>query len=136
MDAFEEGQFSPHAAQLHRGFPWLRFEPELETEFREHYVRRQIVQSRIALAAGAALFALFALRDYYTMPPPVWHWTVALRMFLIVPAMLLILVASYIPMRGRTLERIGGGAVLVVMSATAAGVLISTHLGSALPYEA
>ena len=55
MDAFEEGAFSPHAAQLRRGFPWLRFEPELEHEFREYHVRRQIVQTRKKVGINALL---------------------------------------------------------------------------------
>ena len=136
MDAFEETAFSPHAAQWHRGFPWLRFVPELEREFREHHVRRQLVQTRIALVAGAVLFLLFALRDVYQLPPEVWHWTVALRVFVITPAIALMLAASYAPMPGRWLERIGAVAVVIVMTATGAAILVSARMGSALPYEA
>ena len=136
MDAFEEGQFSPHAAQLQRGFPWLSFEPGLEAEFREYHVRRQLPQTRIALVAGAILFMLFALRDYHALPPEVWHWTVALRVSVIVPALAVMLAASYAPIPGRWLERIGAAAVLVVMGATGAAVLVSEHMGAALPYEA
>jgi diguanylate cyclase (GGDEF)-like protein len=136
MDAFEEGQFSPHAAQLQRGFPWLRFEPGLEDEFREQHVRRQLVQTRIALLAGAGLFMLFALRDYYTMPPAAWHWTVGLRAFVIAPTLLLMLAVTYLPVSGRWIERGGVATVLVVMVATGAAILISELHGSALPYEA
>jgi diguanylate cyclase (GGDEF)-like protein len=136
MDAFEEAQFSPHAAQLQRGFPWLVFERELEAEFREYHVKRQLVQTRIALLAGAALFLLFALRDYHDLPPEIWHWTVALRAYVIVPALLLMLAASYAPLAGRWIERIGAATVLVVMGATGASVLISEYMGAALPYEA
>lgn len=136
MDAFEEGRFSPHAAQLQRGFPWLRFAPELEEEFREYHVRRQRVQIRIALAAGAALFLLFALRDYHSLPPEVWHWTVGLRVWVIVPALALMLAVSYAPIAGRWIERIGAVIVVVVMGATGASVLVSESMGAALPYEA
>ncbi len=136
MDAFEEGAFSPHAAQLHRGFPWLRFEPALEHEFREHHVRRQIVQTRIALVCGAILFLLFALRDVYFLPPEVWHWTVSLRCYVIVPAILLMLGVSYAPLPGRWIERIGAATVFVVMTATGAAVLTAAAKGSHLPYEA
>src|SRR5512134_3073078 len=107
MDAFAEDQFSPHSAQLHRGFPWLRFEPELEAEFREHHVRRQLVQTRIALLAGMALFILFALRDVEMLPPDVWHWTVALRVYVIEPAILVMLAVSFAPIPGRWIERVG-----------------------------
>jgi len=136
MDAFEESRFSPHAAQLQSGFPWLKFEAELESEFREHHVRRQLVQTRIALCAGAAIFALFALRDYHSMPPEVWRWTIALRLYVIVPAIALMLAMSYVAMPGRRLEKIGAVCVVIVMGATAAAILISARLGSPLPYEA
>jgi diguanylate cyclase (GGDEF)-like protein len=136
MDAFEESQFSPHAAQLQRGFPWLAFERELEAEYREYHVRRQLVQTRIALAAGAVLFLLFALRDYHELPPEVWHWTVALRAYVIVPALLAMLAWSYAPVAGKWIERVGAVTVLVVMGATGAAVLVSERMGAALPYEA
>ncbi len=136
MDAFAEDQFSPHSAQLHRGFPWLRFEPELEEEFREHHVRRQLVQTRIALLAGMGLFLLFAVRDYPLLPPEVWYWTVALRVYLIEPALLVMLAVSFAPLPARWIERSGAAIVVVVMGATAASLLISARMGSPLPYEA
>jgi len=136
MDAFAEDQFSPHSAQLHRGFPWLRFGPELEEEFREHHVRRQLVQTRIALLAGMALFMLFALRDYELLPEAVWHYTVALRAYVIEPALLLMLLVSFAPIPARWIERSGAVIVVVVMGATGACVLISAYMGSPLPYEA
>ncbi|MGH8029517.1 MAG: diguanylate cyclase domain-containing protein [Arenimonas sp.] len=136
MNAFEEGQFSPHAAQLHRGFPWLRFEPELEGEFREYHVRRQLVQTRIALLAGAILFALFGLRDYRILPQEIWHLTLAVRLYVIVPVMLLLVVMTYVPMPGRRLEELGTAGVIGVMGASASVILISAEMGSPLPYEA
>ena len=136
MDAFAEDQFSPHSAQLHRGFPWLRFEPELEEEFREHHVRRQLVQTRISLVAGMALFLLFALRDVELLPPEVWHLTVAVRVYVIEPAMLLMLAISFAPIPGRWIERSGAAIVVVVMGGTAAALLISARMGAPLPYEA
>jgi len=136
MDAFAEDQFSPHSAQLHRGFPWLRFEPGLEEEFREHHVRRQLVQTRIALLSGIGLFLLFALRDVGLLPPEVWHWTVALRVYVVVPAILVMLAVSFAPVPGRWIERVGAVTVVVVMCGTAASLLISAQMGAPLPYEA
>ena len=136
MDAFAEDQFSPHSAQLHRGFPWLRFEPELEEEFREHHVRRQLVQTRISLLVGMALFLLFALRDVELLPPEVWHLTVAVRLCVIEPALLLMLAVSFAPIPGRWIERSGAAVVAVVMGGTAASLLISARMGAPLPYEA
>jgi diguanylate cyclase (GGDEF)-like protein len=46
---------SPHAEQLRRGFPWLRFEPILEEEFRERFRSESLPQIRRALWI-AALF--------------------------------------------------------------------------------
>jgi diguanylate cyclase (GGDEF)-like protein len=82
------------------------------------------------------LFLLFALRDYNSLPPEVWHWTVALRACVIVPAIALMLAVSYAPVAGRWIERAGAAAVVVVMGGTGASVLISAHMGSPLPYEA
>ena len=41
-----EAQNSPHAAQLRRGFPWLRFEPGLEQEFMEDYIQKYVPRNR------------------------------------------------------------------------------------------
>jgi diguanylate cyclase (GGDEF)-like protein len=54
----------------------------------------------------------------------------------IVPAIAVMLAVSYAPVAGRWIERVGAVVVVIVMSGTAAALLISAHMGSPLPYEA
>lgn len=135
IDGPDEMRHCPHAAQLRRGFRWLRFEPGLERQFRDFFQERYLVRTRVAVGAGAALIALFALRDYRALPDDVWPWTVGLRVFLIVPAMMMVYAATYIPALRRSLEWITVAGVSVAMGGLGAAIIVSAMMGSPLPYE-
>lgn len=135
VDGPDEIRHCPHAAQLRRGFRWLRFEPELERQFREFFQQRYLIRTRVAIGAAALLFALFALRDHRSLPDDVWPWTVGLRVWLILPALLFIFVATYVGALRRHLEWLSAAGVTVAMGGLAAAILISTRMGAPLPYE-
>jgi diguanylate cyclase (GGDEF)-like protein len=130
-----EGRFSAHAAQLRAGFRWLRFAPELEREFQRFIHARYLIRTRIALVGGAVLLGAFALRDMRLLPEAVWHVTVALRLLVMVPAVLLVLAASFVPRLAGAFEWITATGVSAVMGALALAVLHAGTQGSPLPYE-
>jgi diguanylate cyclase (GGDEF)-like protein len=135
LDSLDESRFSPHAAQLRRGFRWLRFEHYIEREFREFYHARYLFRTRLAMIAGAVLFALFSLRDVSQLPDAVWHWTVGLRLGVIVPAILAVFGLSFVRRVDRWFEWLVALGVFLAMGGLAAAILVSHQLGAPLPYE-
>ena len=131
----DESRSSPHAAQLQAGFRWLRFDGELERQFRRFRHDRYLIRTRIALAGATVLLGLFALRDVRLLPDAVWHVTVMLRLTIMVPAMGLALAASYVPSLHRQFELITAAASTIAMMGLAAAIVASHVLGAPLPYE-
>lgn len=115
--------------------PKLRFEPALEEDFRAHYWRRYLPRTRYSLTVGALIFAIFAYKDYSSLPAAVWQYTVALRLGVIVPAIAVILLFSLAPRTQRYLEPLLALGVFLAFGGLSAAMLVAHALGSALPYE-
>jgi diguanylate cyclase (GGDEF)-like protein len=62
---------SPHAVQLRRGFPGLRFEPPLEQEFRTAFRTESLPQIRRNLWIGVAIVIALSLLTHLVLDPPV-----------------------------------------------------------------
>lgn len=84
-----EIQSSPHAAQLEKGFRWLRFEPGLEQEFMRDYWANHRLRIRSGMIIGAIIFAAFTVKNIFTQPAEAWILTVITVDGFIVPVMLL-----------------------------------------------
>ena len=54
---------SPAAGQLRRGFPWLRFEPALEAQFRSMTVTDRMQEIRVNIGIALALVLAFSFLD-------------------------------------------------------------------------
>ncbi|HZF14908.1 MAG TPA: diguanylate cyclase [Steroidobacteraceae bacterium] len=54
---------SPAAVQLRRRFPWLRFEPALEAQFRTETVRERMGEIRVNIGMAFALVLAFSFLD-------------------------------------------------------------------------
>lgn len=135
LESRYEALIQPHAAQLKRGFRDLQFAPGLEAEYHVYYWSRYLGRTRAVLAAGAVLFALFALKDVRTLPADVWHFTAGIRLLLIVPCILMVIALSYVRALRLWMEELIVGGVFVAMAGLSAAILISASLGSPLPYE-
>lgn len=85
----DEVAASAHAAQLRKGFSALRFAPAIEAGFRDYNWQRALRRIRIAIIVALAVVTIFSIKDVVAMPPEVWAWTAGIRMFIMVPAMLL-----------------------------------------------
>lgn len=131
----DESRHSPHAAQLEAGFRWLRFTSELEAQFRDFHRQRYRLRTRIAIAGAAVILGLFALRDIRLLPEAVWHWTVALRLGVMVPAMLAILAAARSKRLAPVYEPLAAAGIALAATALGATILLAEALGAPLPYE-
>lgn len=71
---------SPYAQQLEKGFPWLRFNPVLEADFRENFFRQHLVRLRIHILVGVTLFAGLAAIDRLYLPAYAMQWSLITRL--------------------------------------------------------
>lgn len=128
-----EASILPHAAQLARGFR-LRFEPALETEFRDAYWARNTARVYYGVLIGALIFAAFAFKDILAFPREVWIWTAGIRLFGLIPMMMMLYVLTR--QRGRAIAELGvtagGFAALFGLAVT---IYASIRLQHPLPYE-
>src|SRR5690606_40117060 len=60
---------SPHALQLQRGFPRLRFDPPLEEEFRQVHRAESLPQVRRNLWLGIIFLLAFSVLTHFVLPP-------------------------------------------------------------------
>jgi diguanylate cyclase (GGDEF)-like protein len=131
----DEASELPHLAQLRRGFGTLRFEPELEQQFRAYYWSAYRRGIRIGLFCGALIFALFAFRDIHALTPEVWHRTLLIRFGVMVPALLAAMPMTYrgeLPSRSALLIWL---AIYLVVGGLAGAILVSQAYGQQIPYE-
>ena len=72
-----------YAQQLRRGFRWLRFEPEIEAEYRRKLIETERLPAAICAGAGALVWFAFSLLDLHRLTilglwghfdPLVWLW--------------------------------------------------------------
>ncbi|MFP5357939.1 MAG: diguanylate cyclase [Gammaproteobacteria bacterium] len=128
-----EAALLPHAAQLTRGFR-LRFEPALESEFRDAFWARNTERVYYGVLIGVLIIIAFALKDILTYPREVWIWTAGIRLFVVIPAILLLYLLTR--HRSRALGELcvaGGG--LIALFGLASAICASILLGHNMPYE-
>jgi diguanylate cyclase (GGDEF)-like protein len=80
---------SLHAQQLERGFPWLRFEPTLEQEFRQRYRADSLPQIRRNLWIAVVFMVGFALLAYLVLDTAINRTGDAVRFALLGPILVL-----------------------------------------------
>jgi diguanylate cyclase (GGDEF)-like protein len=97
---------SAAAHQLRRGFKWLRFEHDLEREFRRDHARSRLPQIRINLYIAAALVLIFgALHSLVLGPGP--HSAVYIVQFgLLLPCVAATIVIAHLPNARKLYPRI------------------------------
>ncbi len=86
---------SPAAAQLRKGFPWLRFEDSLEEEFRETYrvQSRSSVQLNLWLALG--LVVAFSAMGHFLLPQGAGRLVDLFRLVVFLPLVAITLLVAY-----------------------------------------
>jgi diguanylate cyclase (GGDEF)-like protein len=126
---------SPAAKQLERGFPWLRFEADLE----DHYLREQheqgLAQLRFNLVLALVLVLAFVSMDRRFLPDTLER-VALLRYGLVLPSLGLCLIATFIPRGWRLYGRLVKTLAPVVLVAIVALVLGSGQATSAAVFPA
>lgn len=134
-DQFAENQSSPHAAQLAKGFVRLRFEPDLEREFLQHYWTNHRRRIRIGLMVGVIIFLLFSLKDVMMYPKDTWVWTVSTRCGFIIPVMLLGMLPTFSSRLRAGFAKVSWVVLTLVWGGFVAVLLEAMALATPLPYE-
>ncbi|HSC85564.1 MAG TPA: GGDEF domain-containing protein [Pseudomonas sp.] len=105
-------QDSPYLRQYNQGFRLLRFDAELEKRFARYYADEFLLRMRWALLVALLLMALFVLLDAVSLPAAIRNQTLAVRLGLMVPALLIAWLATYRLRLRDHLQVIGGIAAL------------------------
>lgn len=134
-DFRDEASALPHAAQLQKGYRWLRFETDLEQEFYDYYWCRYLPRVRMALLIGSLLLLPFSLRDYLTLAPEVWHSTVGIRLLGIMPLIMFTVLLTYWPRLQPHLEKLLAVNSVLLLAMLSMVIVIAKARGATIPYE-
>ena len=126
---------SPYREALDRGQATLRFEPGLERAFRKDQHLMNLAWLRWVLWIGIGTYVTFIAIDLTTIPLHASRWTAAIRLFLIVPALVAALVISHRPARRAWLIPAVFLAALVTGCGTVGIVVLTLALDAPVPYE-
>ncbi len=121
---------SPAAEQLQRGFPWLRFEGQLETQFRREQYEHGLVHLRLNIVLALGLVLAFIAMDRLVLAASAGHvaW---LRYAVILPSLVLCLAVTFIPHRWHLFQWVVNVLAPLVLVAIVAQVLGAPASGSA-----
>jgi diguanylate cyclase (GGDEF)-like protein len=86
---------SPHALQLQRGFPRLRFEPALEDEFKRTHRSETLPQVRRNLWLGIAFLLVFAVLTHLVLAPSTSRQLDLIRLGTFAPLLIVALVVVH-----------------------------------------
>ncbi|MGH8178157.1 MAG: diguanylate cyclase [Steroidobacter sp.] len=126
---------SPHALQLRRGFPRLRFEPPLEAEFRQVFRAESLQQVRRNLWLAVAFVIGFSAITHIVLDPAVNRLMDLVRLVTLAPILLLGIVLVHSRLYDRLYPTVciiaaplfGAGIVVLAVIAALQGVnLIAT----------
>jgi diguanylate cyclase (GGDEF)-like protein len=92
---------SPQARQLQAGFPWLTFNPDLESEFRRSHFDENLLHTRVNLCLAVVITLAFTGMDSMVLGPELNRIPSMIHMLLIIPMLLLGLGSSFSPERQR-----------------------------------
>lgn len=95
---------SPHAIQLQRGFPGLKFDPPLEQEFRQVFLAESLPQIRRNLWIALVIVVGFSLMTHLVLEPAVNRQMDLIRLAMFGP----ILVFALTLVRSQAAEAVGG----------------------------
>jgi signal transduction histidine kinase/CheY-like chemotaxis protein len=121
--------------QQRAGFRWLRFQPALESHYRD--IRDQGIRERArpVSASALALFLLYALLDWMMLPDSLARQTVFIRLLITCPTISLVWWLSWRPLKPGVFVRFYGMAYLVGGLSVVAIIGIARMADFPLPYE-
>lgn len=124
-----------HALQQQKNFWQLQFPPELEQEFMQYRLDYYIPRIRILAYTAVAMILMYSYMDYVQFTGDVLMHTISIRLFIDVPIILIVLVASYKVKDTRLFYRLFSLAYFINGLSILFILLISHMNGIYLPYE-
>jgi diguanylate cyclase (GGDEF)-like protein len=111
---------SPHARQLQTGFPWLTFDPELETEFRRTHFDENLLHTRVNLCLAVVITIAFTAMESIVLGPELNRIPSMIHVLVIIPTLLIGLAASFSAQRHRIYPPLAmAGATILGLGVTA-----------------
>jgi diguanylate cyclase (GGDEF)-like protein len=92
---------SPQARQLRAGFPWLTFNPDLESEFRRTHFDENLLHTRVNLCLAVIITMAFTAVDSWVLGPQLNRIPSIIHLLVIMPTLLIGLASSFSPKRHR-----------------------------------
>lgn len=92
---------SSEARQLQAGFPWLTFDPELETTFRRAYFDENLLHTRVNFCVAVVITIAFLAVESVVLGPELNRIPSMIHMLVIIPILLIGLASSFTPQRHR-----------------------------------
>ena len=126
---------SPYLRQHREGFRLLSFDGELEQAFNRYHITVFLVRMRWSLLVAMLLMALFVVLDAVSLPESVRNGTLAVRLGLILPTLLIAWLATYQRRWRPYLQIIGAVAALAGGLGVAGIIWIARAHAFPLPYE-
>lgn len=126
---------SPYLQAVHEGYGRLRFSGRLEAEFERYFNEAHLARMRWAGYLAVAIYSLFVLMDVLTLTADIWPATLAIRLGLVMPTLLLALWATYQPRLNVHMQS------FILLGALVAGLGTDVVIGIAeahrqiMPYE-
>ena len=117
---------SPYAEQLARGFGDLRFKGLIEKEFRESFIEQNLLRGRVSGLLALVMIAILTITDLVFGAAPGTQLLNLLRVYVLIPLVGLIVLATFHPVLKRAYIGIAAagvtlvGLVVIYMSHTAA----------------
>ena len=119
---------SPHALQLQRGFPRLRFTPPLEAEFRAVHLGETLPQVRRNLWLAIIFVIAFSGLTHLVLDAPVNRTLDLIRLVMFTPILLIGLVVVYSPLYQRLYPLVSQlGAPTFGIGVTVLAVIAASH---------
>jgi diguanylate cyclase (GGDEF)-like protein len=91
----------PHSRQLRAGFPWLTFDAELESDFRQTNLDENLHHIRVNLCLAVTITLAFSAVETVVLGPYLNRIPNMIHLLLMVPILLAALAASFSPRRHR-----------------------------------
>jgi diguanylate cyclase (GGDEF)-like protein len=117
---------SPQARQLRAGFPWLTFNPELETEFRRSNFDENLPHTRVNLCLALGVTIAFSAMQSIVLGPLISRIPIMIHMLVIIPILLIGLAASFATHRHRIYPMLAGLGATILGLAVASIQIITT----------
>lgn len=128
-------QDSPYLRQYRQGFRLLKFDGGLEAEYVHYHAHTYLQRMRGALLVAILLMAAFVLLDFVSLPESFRYQSMAIRLGLIMPVLLLLWMATFRSSLLKHLQWMGGIAALVSGVGINGVIWLARSNDFALPYE-